>query len=55
LVHSEVLAGRSTQATLLGRNHDTYESLYVSAAAIRKLGGIPKCLQTAQPVPSLFA
>ena len=30
LVHIEVHAGRSTQATLLGRDHDTYESLYLS-------------------------
>jgi DNA adenine methylase len=30
LAHIEVHAGRSTQATLLGRNHDTYESLYLS-------------------------
>jgi DNA adenine methylase len=37
LVHIEVHAGRSTQATLLGRDHETYESLYLSpvlAAAI---------------------
>lgn len=32
LVHIEVHAGRSTQATLLGRDHDTYESLYLSPA-----------------------
>jgi DNA adenine methylase len=32
LVHIEVHAGRSTQATLLGRTHDTYESLYFSPA-----------------------
>jgi len=32
LIHIEVHAGRSTQATLLGRNHDTYESLYLSPA-----------------------
>src|SRR5438128_9926540 len=31
-VHIELHAGRSTQATLLGRNHDTYESLYLSPA-----------------------
>ncbi len=30
LVHIEVHAGRSTQATLLGRDSDTYESLYLS-------------------------
>jgi DNA adenine methylase len=32
LVHIEVHAGRSTQATLLGRRDDTYESLYLSRA-----------------------
>jgi DNA adenine methylase len=32
LVHIEIHAGRSTQATLLGRDHDTYESLYLSPA-----------------------
>jgi DNA adenine methylase len=30
LVRIELHAGRSTQATLLGRDHDTYESLYLS-------------------------
>ena len=30
LLHLEIHAGRSTQATLLGRNHVTYESLYIS-------------------------
>jgi DNA adenine methylase len=32
LVHLEIHAGRSTQATLLGRRSDTYESLYLSPA-----------------------
>ena len=32
LFHIEVHAGRSTQATLLGRDCDTYESLYLSPA-----------------------
>ena len=32
LVYIEVHAGRSTQATLLGRDHNTYESLYLSPA-----------------------
>jgi DNA adenine methylase len=34
LTHIEVHAGRSTQATLLGRDHDTYESLYLSPALV---------------------
>lgn len=32
LAHLEIHAGRSTQATLLGRDSDTYESLYLSPA-----------------------
>ncbi len=32
LVHLELAAGRSSQATLLGRNEETFESLYVSPA-----------------------
>jgi DNA adenine methylase len=32
LTRIEVKAGRSSQATLLGRNHETYESLYLSEA-----------------------
>jgi DNA adenine methylase len=34
LAHIEVHAGRSTQATLLGRDHDTFESLYLSPALV---------------------
>ena len=37
LKHIEVPAGRSTQATLLGRNHVTYESIYLSYALISRL------------------
>ncbi|MCX7425552.1 MAG: DNA adenine methylase [Planctomycetia bacterium] len=37
LVHIEVHAGRSTQATLLGRDHDTYESLYLSSALAKAI------------------
>jgi DNA adenine methylase len=39
LEHLEICAGRSTQATLLGRDHLTYESLYLSgplASALRR-------------------
>lgn len=32
LTHIEVHVGRSTQATLLGRDHDTFESLCLSPA-----------------------
>lgn len=55
LFHTEVLVGRSTQATLLGRSYDTYESLYLSAAAVQKLGDIPEVLLTsASACPTLF-
>lgn len=40
LCHYEVHAGRSTQATLLGRNDMTYESLYVSRGLVDRL---PRC------------
>ena len=39
LLHTEVAAGRSTQATLLGRSHDTYESLYLSPMLLERNGG----------------
>jgi DNA adenine methylase len=42
LVHIEVHAGRSTQATLLGRDHDTFESLYLSPALAKALSGKKK-------------
>lgn len=37
LYRIEVEAGRSTQATLLGRDHITYESLYLSRALVNRL------------------
>ncbi len=40
LVHLELCAGRSTQATLLGRDHVTYESLYLSPALAQRLGAM---------------
>ena len=36
LLHLEIRAGRSTQATLLGRSCVTYESLYISPALRKK-------------------
>lgn len=36
LHHIEVNAGRSSQATLLGRNRTTYESLYLSKALVER-------------------
>jgi DNA adenine methylase len=38
LKHVEVAAGRSSQATLLGRNYYTYESLYISPALVSRFG-----------------
>jgi DNA adenine methylase len=35
-------AGRSTQATLLGRRQETVESLYLSAALVERLGRAPE-------------
>jgi DNA adenine methylase len=37
LTRIEVDAGRSSQATLLGRNHTTFESVYLSKALVQKL------------------
>lgn len=42
LAHIELEAGRSTQATLLGREEETVESLYLSPALAKELGTIPK-------------
>lgn len=36
----EIYAGRSSQATLLGKHAETYESLYLSPTLVKKLGGI---------------
>lgn len=40
LVRIEVDAGRSTQATLLGRESNTYESVYLSPAIPQRIGNI---------------
>lgn len=47
LTHLHLIAGKSTQATFLGRDKLTVESLYLSPALISKLGGasnIPRLL-----------
>jgi len=41
LAHFEVEAGCSTQATLLGRRENTYESLYLSEALLRRMDVLP--------------
>ena len=40
LVHIELEAGRSTQATLLGRDENTVESLYISPALAAEIGAV---------------
>ncbi len=40
LVHIEIEAGPSSQATLLGRSHITYESLYLSPALVKRIGEV---------------
>ena len=42
LTHIELEAGRSTQATLLGREEETVESLYLSPALTKEIGTMPK-------------
>ena len=54
LVRLELHVGRSTQATLLGRNDTTVESLYLSPVLLARLGKIPHCL-THEPKLPLFA
>ena len=49
LVHIEIDAGRSSQATLLGRDHVTYESIYLSPALIERIGEISKRHLTVAP------
>lgn len=38
LEHLEIYAGRSSQATLLGRDDETFESVYLSKALVERLG-----------------
>ncbi len=49
LIHVEIDVGRSSQATLLGRNHNTYESLYLSPALVERIGTISKTRLTLVP------
>jgi DNA adenine methylase len=42
LTHIELEAGRSTQATLLGRDEETVESLYLSPTLAAECGPMPK-------------
>jgi len=49
LVRLEIDAGRSTQATLLGRESRTYESIYLSPALIDRIGSVSKRRLTMTP------
>ena len=49
LLHLEVNAGTSTQATLLGRRATTVESLYLSPALADRLGGASAARDRAEP------
>lgn len=55
LVHYEVLAGRSTTETLLGRQAHTYESLYLSRSLVERSvdAGLPSKANGARE-PNLF-
>ena len=58
LEHIEVRVGRSTQATLLGRNHWTYESLYLSPAlpkVARRQGNLRLFPDMEHEQPAVFA
>ncbi len=50
----EIEVGRSTQATLLGRNEVTIESLYLSPSLLQRLGRIPGAVRNDPELP-LFA
>lgn len=55
LVHIELEAGRSTQATLLGREEETVEALYLSPALAAEIGKLPpKASRRLAEQPSLF-
>ncbi len=49
LVHIEIDVGRSSQATLLGRSHNTYESVYLSPALVERIGTINRTRLTLVP------
>ncbi len=51
LLHLEIRAGRSTQATLLGRNSVTFESLYLSPSLRRR---IPRHVESAEQLELAF-
>jgi DNA adenine methylase len=55
LRHIELEAGRSSQATLLGRDEETVESLYLSPALAREVGAVSQRVSRKPvPQPKLF-
>lgn len=54
LSHIELEAGRSSQATLLGREEETVESLYLSPALARQVGTVKKITRRQAEQPVLF-
>lgn len=50
LTHLELCAGRSTQATLLGMDHITYESLYLSPALVQAVHSDKNARQSSEIV-----
>ena len=51
LAHLHIHCGRSSQATLLGDNHETVESLYLSQALLRRLHRSPTWFMQPAPLP----
>ena len=54
LTHLEVVAGRSTTETLLGRSGITVESVYLSKALMRQIGSVPRSMLPRRAKPTLF-
>ena len=55
LKHLNIHAGRSSQATLLGYNHETVESLYLSPALVKRLNGEERNLEKESQIQLEFA
>jgi len=54
LTHLEVVAGRSTTETLLGRDGITVESIYLSHSLMSRIKTVPHSLLPQQTAPTLF-
>lgn len=55
LKHLNIHAGRSSQATLLGYNHETVESLYLSPALVERLNGEERNFEKESQIQLEFA